>query len=54
VAKTGYIVQGRDETPDGYHDFLAYKGTSKWQVFKAIRAALANDMSVTISRYLIG
>lgn len=49
---TGWVVAGRDETPDGYRDHLLYRGTSRWQVFKAVRDALRNDMTVTITRYL--
>ena len=51
--RTGYVVTGDDETPDGYRDHLLYRGTSKWQVFKAVRDALREDMMVTMRRYLI-
>lgn len=48
-----WAVTGDDETPDGYRDHLLYRGTSRWQVFKAVRAALREDMTVTIRRYLV-
>lgn len=43
-------VEGRDETPDGYHDQLLYEGDSLWQVLKAYYAARRNDMTVCITR----
>lgn len=46
-----YVVEGHDETPDGYRDDLLYKGSSPWQVFKAIRAGLKEDMTITIKRW---
>jgi len=50
--RTGYVVSGHDDTPDGYRDDLLYRGYSKWQVFKAIRAALREDMTVTVTHFL--
>jgi hypothetical protein len=50
VIKYMWTVQGQDLTPDGYRDNLLYKGTSRWQVFKAAVAALRNGMQVTIDR----
>ncbi|QHB37358.1 hypothetical protein I5G58_gp056 [Mycobacterium phage BirdsNest] len=52
-ARQGWIVSGEDQTPDGFRDNLLYRGTSAWQAFKAVRAALREDMRVTIERYLI-
>ncbi len=49
---TTYVVEGHDETPDGYRDDLFYKGSSRWQVFKAVRAALKEDMTVTIRKWV--
>ena len=46
--KFKYKVEASDPTPDGYHDYLAYTGNSLWQVWKAIRAARANEMNVTV------
>ncbi|APQ42313.1 hypothetical protein PBI_RICH_53 [Mycobacterium phage Rich] len=43
-------VEGRDETPDGYHDQLLYEGDSLWEVFKAYRSARRNEMIVSITR----
>ena len=43
-------VDGRDMTPDGYHDQLLYEGGSIWQAWKAYRAARSNDMQVFITR----
>lgn len=53
MARQGWVVAGDDDTPDGYRDHLLYRGTSRWQAFKAVRAALRDDMRVTITRYLI-
>ncbi|AWY09656.1 hypothetical protein SEA_DEREK_29 [Mycobacterium phage Derek] len=50
---TGWTIVGEDLTPDGYRDHLLYKGTSRWQAFRAARAALREDMTVTIRRYLV-
>ncbi|AEJ94890.1 hypothetical protein SEA_JEMMNO_28 [Mycobacterium phage Jemmno] len=50
---TGWTIVGEDLTPDGYRDHLLYKGTSRWQAFRAVRAALREDMTVTIRRYLV-
>ena len=44
-------VEGHDATPDGYHDHLLYWGDSLWQAIKAYRAALRNQMDVTITRF---
>ncbi|URC18158.1 hypothetical protein SEA_ZENTENO07_57 [Mycobacterium phage Zenteno07] len=52
-ARQGWIVSGEDQTPDGYRDNLLYRGTSWWRAFQAVRAALREDMRVTIERYLI-
>lgn len=43
-------VEGRDETPDGYHDQLLYEGDSVWQVLKAYRSARRNEMTVSVTR----
>jgi hypothetical protein len=43
-----YVVSGTDATPDGYRDNLLYRGRSWWQAFKAVRAALREDMDVTV------
>ncbi|AEK07016.1 hypothetical protein DRAZDYS_28 [Mycobacterium phage Drazdys] len=51
--RTGWTIVGEDSTPDGYRDHLLYKGTSRWQAFRAVRAALREDMTVTIRRYLV-
>lgn len=39
-----------DRSPDGYRDNLMYVGTSRWQVFRAVRAGLREGMAVTIER----
>lgn len=43
-------VEGRDETPDGYHDQLLYEGNSLVEVFKAYRAGRRNEMIVAVTR----
>lgn len=43
-----YAVEGADPTPDGYHDYSMYTGTSKWQVLRAVWAALRNDQDVSV------
>jgi hypothetical protein len=53
AVKTGYKISGHDNTPDGYRDDALYVGTSRWQAYKAVRAALKEDMTVTITRYLV-
>lgn len=45
-----WTIEGNDETPDGYRDHLLYRGNSRWQAWKAVRAALREDMTVTIRR----
>ncbi|AGT12950.1 hypothetical protein KAYACHO_46 [Mycobacterium phage KayaCho] len=43
-------VEGRDMTPDGYHDQLLYEGDSVLAVWRAYRAARRNEMQVCITR----
>lgn len=43
-------VDGRDMTPDGYHDQLLYEGDSLREVWRAYRNARHNEMQVFITR----
>ncbi|AHJ88346.1 hypothetical protein Jolie1_047 [Mycobacterium phage Julie1] len=43
-------VEGRDMTPDGYHDQLLYEGNSVREVWRAYRSARRNEMQVCVTR----
>lgn len=40
-------VEGKDETPDGYRDYVLWEGTSLWQAWRAVRAGLKESQTVT-------